>query len=254
MAFTFGGVFSRFFKLIGENLSSLLIVGLLFAVAPAMAAYYGTFTWVSTNGTDWQTIFLTMRPEAYSLLGGAGLVYIILNMISTCAITEIAILGGVGSKVNIASVLSHAIRNAFPVLVVGFIVGLLTALLSVLLIIPGIMFLLAAYVAIPAYVGQPGLGLWGAVKRSFDLTRNHRWGILGLLIVMGLISGVITTAISGVAGMTPIATSTLSMTIAQGLITGASTLIDQIFVAAIYVSLRQAKDRTMPEQAAAVFE
>ncbi|CAL4868882.1 hypothetical protein MMA231_03171 [Asticcacaulis sp. MM231] len=254
MDFTFGGVFSRFFKLIGENLSSLLVVGLLFTIAPAVASYYGLFIWASTNGTDWQTTFMTMRPEVYALLGGGGLVFIILNLIGTCAITEIAILGGGGSKVNLASVLSHAVRNAFPVLILGFIVGLLTALLSLLLIIPGIMFLLAAYVAIPAYVGQPGLGLWGAVKRSFELTRNHRWGILGLLIVMGIISGIISAALSGIASVTPMADVPLSLSITQGLINGASTLIDQIFVAAIYVSLRKSKDRTMPEQAAAVFE
>jgi hypothetical protein len=254
MAFTFGGVFSRFFKLIGENLSSLLIVGLIFTVVPTVALYYGMFTWVGMYGANWSSEFLTLRPEAYVLMGGASLVFIILNLMGTCAITEIAILGGVGSRVKLSDVFLHAFGNCFPVLIVSLIVGVLTGLLSLLLVIPGIMFLLAAYVAIPAYVGQPGIGLWGAVKRSFELTRTHRWGILGLLIVMGIISGIISAALGGVARVTPMADVPLSMSITQGLIGGISTLIDQVFVAAIYVSLRKSKDRTMPEQAAAVFE
>ena len=85
--------------------------------------------------------------------------------------------------------------NCIPVLVITLIVAVLTGLLTILLIIPGIMFMRASYVAIPAYVGQPDLGLWGAVKRSFDLTRGHRWG-LGMLIVLSLASGAVGGALA----------------------------------------------------------
>jgi hypothetical protein len=254
MAFTFGGVFSRFFKLVGENLISLLVVGLLFSMLPAIAIYYGMFASMGMSGANWPAELMAMGSGAYAIFGGGILIFVVFNLIGTCAITEIAILGGVGKKVNLGSVLLHALTNCIPVLIVSLIVGLLTMLLSLLLVIPGIMFLLAAYVAIPAYVGQPGLGLWGAVKRSFELTRNHRWGILGLLIVVSIISSVIGGAIGGVSAMVPLAIEPMPLSIIQGFINGLTTLISQIFVAAIYVCLRQAKDRTMPEQAAAVFE
>ena len=49
-------------------------------------------------------------------------------------------------------------------------------------------------------------------------------------------------------------TDSLAFSIVQGLIAGLSSVVSQIFVAAIYVCLRQSKDKTMPETAAAVFE
>lgn len=254
MAFTFGGVFTRFFKLIGENFAPLLIIGLLFTVAPTVAMYYGLFSSIGVSGTNWPTQIGAMGPTGYGILGGGVLVIAVLNLISLCAITEIAILGAVGKKAVIGRVLAHALGNCIPVLIIGIIVAILSGLLAVLLIIPGIMFMLAAYVAIPAYVGQPEVGLWGAVKRSFDLTRNHRWGILGLIIVLGLISGTVGGALGGTAGMIIRSTDSLPFSIVQGLINGFSSVISQIFVAAIYVCLRQSKEKTMPETAAAVFE
>ena len=254
MPFTFGGVFARFFKLIGENFVPLLIIGLVFTVAPAVAAYFGLFSSIGVDGVNWPSKFTTMGVNGYVLFGGAALIYSVLYLMSLCAITEIAILGGVGKKANLGSVLAHALGNCIPVLVISVIVAVLTGLLSLLLIVPGIMFMLASYVAIPAYVGQPDLGLWGAVKRSFELTRGHRWGILGLLIVLGLAAGAIGGALGGTAGMIILSTNTLPFSIVQGLINGLSSVVSQIFVAAIYVCLRQAKDKTMPETAAAIFE
>ncbi len=254
MPFTFGGVFSRFFKLIGENFVLLLIIGLLFTVAPAVAMYYGLFSSIGVTGANWPTQIGAMGANGYAILGGGVLIIAVLNLISLCAITEIAILGAVGKKAGIGSVLAHALGNCIPVLIIGIIVTVLSSLLAILLIIPGIMFMIAAYVAIPAYVGQPDVGLWGAVKRSFDLTRNHRWGILGLIIVLGLISGTIGGALGGTAGMIIRTTDSLPFSIVQGLINGLSSVVSQIFVAAIYVCLRQSKDKTMPETAAAIFE
>ena len=98
MPFTFGGVFGRFFKLIDENFAPLLIIGLFFTVAPAVAVYFGLFNSIGVNGVNWPSQFMAMGTNGYALFGGAALIYSVLYLISLCAITEIAILGGVGKK------------------------------------------------------------------------------------------------------------------------------------------------------------
>ena len=122
----------------------------------------------------------------------------------------------------------------------------------ILLIVPGFMFMIAAYVAIPVRVGEPGLGLWGSVKRSFDLTRNHRWMIFLLLIVFGLLIGAIVSA----ATMTIMQFSqvgSLASTMAQVVVSGVQSVLDNVLVVAIYVALRESKDKATPDQTANVF-
>ncbi len=56
----------------------------------------------------------------------------------------------------------------------------------ILVIIPGIIWMLATSVAVPAYIDKPGLGVSDAVSKSFEMTRGVRWVLLAIFIVFTL--------------------------------------------------------------------
>lgn len=251
-AFSFGGVFNRFFKIIGENFLLFLGLGLIAYVLPAAIINYGLFNFAGVTQVDWPQKVQGMAPVYWAWIAGAGILLAAFQLFNLAAITEVAILRAVGKPVTAGTVIAHALGNIIPILIISLMVGFLMALGFVLLVVPGVMFMLAAYVAIPARVGEPGLGLWGSVQRSFDLTRNHRWMILLLLVVFGMLIGAVTSA----ATMTIMQFSTvgsLTATMAQVVVNGVQSVLDNVLVVAIYVSLRESKDKSTPDQTANVF-
>ncbi len=262
MPFTFGSVFSRFFKLIGENFVLFAVLGLLLTVLPAVAANYGLIATLGVTQATWAAKAYQFSADNWAIGGGISLLLWALSLFNLAMITEIAILRAVDKQIDMRAVIIHSLGNILPIFIVSLITTVLGALLMVLLIVPGLMFFIAASVSVPAYVGEKGVGLWGAVKRSFELTRGHRWLIFFLFFVGGIaisiISGATTRATMGPmflaaqTGQTP--TFDMTFVIVQSVVSGVTALLTQIFVAALYVCLRQSKDKTMPETAAAIFE
>ncbi|MBW8735260.1 MAG: glycerophosphoryl diester phosphodiesterase membrane domain-containing protein, partial [Asticcacaulis sp.] len=125
--------------------------------------------------------------------------------------------------------------------------------------IPGIFLAICLCVAIPAYVGQPGVGAWGAIQKSFELTRGNRWWLLLIGIVLFfaymIIAGTLGVAIVGIA-MTSgdiHQMNSLPVQIANAFVSGITNLLGYIFAAATYVTLRESKEKLAPDNAAEVF-
>ncbi len=171
--FTIGAVFSRFFKLLTENAVLFIGLALLCNVLPTLALTYSLMSYLHVTG--WNERFTGMTEDnVWYILGGSLLVYLI-NLAVISIVTEIAIVRAVGKKVSFGATLTHALGNILPMFVIGLLVGLIVGGGAVLLLVPGIIWALCTWVSIPAYIGQPGLGIWGAIMKSFALTRNHRW-------------------------------------------------------------------------------
>ncbi|MFT4076962.1 MAG: hypothetical protein QM647_15655 [Asticcacaulis sp.] len=266
MPFTFGGVFGRFFKLIGENFALFVVLGLLLNIAPVIGANYALLHLVGATQETWTAKAYTFTTQSWAIGIGFTLAVGVLNLFSMAAITEIAILRSVGKKAELGSILAHALGNIVPIFVISLIVGLLTGLCFLLLAIPGIMYAIASCVAVPAYVGQPGVGLMGAVQKSYELTKGHRWSIFALFLVGGIALTAVEGAISAPITLAPMMQAMTSGSAANvdpnnpayllvsAVLNGISSLLTQIFVVAIYVCLRQSREKATPDVAAAVFE
>jgi hypothetical protein len=255
MPFSFGNAFNRFFSLLGANFVSFATIGLICTILPAMAAAYGEFTYLGINLGDptWIQKVPGFTPNIWAFTGIAWLVYMLFYLVSRSAVTEIAILRSVGKPVNYGAAIGNGLKNAIPLLVVEILVGLLVGLGFILLFVPGIIWSLCVCVALPAYVGETKLGIFGAIGKSFQLTRNHRWSLFLLFIVMGVISAVAagimgTTTIGLPGGMTG-----LPSLLTRGFINGIFALLGQILSASIYVGLRESKEKIAPDVAASVF-
>ena len=256
MPFTFSNAFDRFFRLLGGNFIPFAIIGLFFTVLPAMGLVYAGFTYLGISQSDptWVQKLQTFTPQVWAGTGGVYLLAILLSLMSLSAITEVAILRSVGKAVNYGAVIGQALKNAIPLLIIQIIVGLLVGLGFILVIIPGIIWALCTCVAIPAYVGQTNIGIFGAIGKSFQLTRNHRWSLLLLFIVTAIIFMVVSGALSATTFALPGGITGLPSLLARGFINGMISLFGHVLAASIYVGLRESKEKTSPSVAAAVFE
>ena len=84
--------------------------------------------------------------------------------------------------------------------VADFLALILTLIGFVLLIVPGFILSLGFVVVSPVAIFEKGSAV-NALRRSWELTKGHRWNILGASFVLGLLIWVINGAITGAAGL-----------------------------------------------------
>ncbi|MGZ3304486.1 MAG: hypothetical protein ACXU8U_01390, partial [Asticcacaulis sp.] len=254
MQFSFSTAFNRFFKLLGSNFVPFALIGIIGLIAPAVALNYAMFTYLGWTRAELAQKMWTMSPENWAWVGGGFVILTLFNLMALSAITEASILRSVDKKVNYGSILGHALLNALPLFIVGFFTTLLVMAGFILLIVPGIIWALCTCVSVPAYVGQRDIGIFGAIGKSFQLTRSHRWALLLLFIVIGLAQMVVGWSFGVASFALPGGVGGTAAVVLSAAINGIDSLIMQIFVAAIYVCLRESKEKLSPTGAAAVFD
>ncbi|MGN6423607.1 MAG: hypothetical protein ACTHLA_09890 [Asticcacaulis sp.] len=261
MPFSFGAVWSRFFKLVAENFVAFLILTALLIALPQIIWQYGMYSAFNITSMNWTRHVAGMTPMAIGGGIGGWLIIWLCSMVYVCSVTEVAIVRAVGKPVQMGQILSHAVGNMIPAFIIFVITGILFMLGLVVFIVPGIMFGLAACVSIPAYVGEKGLGLWGAVQRSFSLTKGHRWtlfliflvAIIATWIVQGIVEAPFIPSMvqDAMRGVQP--SFGLPGILLLSLFSALLSMLWYVFFASIYVTLRESKDKLSPEQTASVF-
>jgi hypothetical protein len=100
--------------------------------------------------------------------------------------------------------------------------------------------------------------VFGAFGRSAELTKGHRWAILGLGLVFWIISVIIGLALAPLDSMLILSGEGISsmalVLLVNGIVNVLTTTIMAAGVAAIYYELRSIKEGIGPEQLAAVFD
>lgn len=249
MTFSFSVAFSRFFKLLSENFPLIFLLGLLSYVLPDLAlSFIGNI--YSSMDDAYNNVSTSLTSSWVGIV--VGLLSVFLYLINISMVTEVAILRAVGKTPHIGQIFSSALQNALPILAISVLSALWIALGFIALIIPGIILSLGLSVVIPSYVGERHLGVIGAMKRSLFLTRNHR----GSIFLIGLVSAIVVAILTGmVAGSMRM--SLLPETILLPLTTVANDImgvLGNVLYAAIYITLRESKDKRGPEQTASVFD
>lgn len=117
-----------------------------------------------------------------------GLVGLPLSCILAAAVTFAVIEHIGGRKPGVGACLAKGLSQILPVLGVTLLFTLIFLGGLILLIVPGIIFLVMYYVAIPVCViERPGIG--ASLSRSAALTKGHRWTVFGSFFVIALIAG-----------------------------------------------------------------
>ncbi len=264
--FSFGAVYKRFFNLMGEHFPLIFITGLLLIFLPTLGVLYtlvGEFHLPVTALSDKLGSF-----EGYGWLysiAGRIILYL-LKILAISIVIEAMIRRASGKTSDGGTLIAHAFANLVPLLFVAISVFMIIAGGTLLLIVPGIIWMLATSVAMPTYIDRQGLGVSDSISKSFEMTRGHRWVILGIFIVLllmaiacgvciGLPWGLFRVAITRMGAQTLAGLSVLDIGEAVvHALTSSLEMLGIVMTAALYLTLSESKGKAAPEVTAAVFE
>lgn len=196
------------------------------------------------------------RPTPAMLATGAGIAAVVgilwmaLSLLGQAASLYGAVQRMRGQEFTIGESLGRGLARFFPIMgmLICQIVGLMVGF--VLLVIPGLIFMLMWSVALPVCVIER-LGPIASLQRSGYLTKGNRWRILGIFLLVGvgnaIVRWMVQLILHAVAGQT---VAILGVFVWQV----AAQAFTSILVAVIYHDLRVAREGIDIDRIAVVFD
>lgn len=187
-----------------------------------------------------------------------GLASLILGAVQQAAVVRGTVLYENGRASTWRELLASTRPVIVPVIVVSLIYAVCVAIGCVLLLAPGLFIATAWGAAVPTAVVER-LGVGGSLQRSWDLTRNHRWAVLGAFIILGLIAVGLTLVIGVVGGFAAaLGGDNIVGQVLKGLVSavlqGVVGAFSSTGLATVYTHLRRAKEGITPSALASVFD
>ena len=256
--FSMGRVINRLFSVLGRNLVMFLLLSALLVGLPTGLVNVAQLSLRDTSATG------AAIAAQIALIFGGILVSIACNAVLQGAVIHATVNDLAGRRASFGESLAVGLRFLLPLVGISLIVAVCCTVGVIFFIVPGILLALVWSVAAPAEVMER-VGVFGALGRSRELTRNHRAAIfalaIGYIVVLWIVEMVLGAAIfafimsSGAltAGHMP-----PSLVWGQaGIGVVGNTLLASLSsagIASIYFELRQAKEGVGVEQLAAVFD
>jgi len=243
-------VLSRAFGALGRNFRQFLLLAVLLIGLPTVATCAMEF-------------FQDPADDAFGTsLVFAAVAWLIGAMAST--VLQGAVIHGTvcdlaGRKANFAECLTAGVRFSLPLIGIGFIAAVACFLGLLIFIVPGVLIALAWSVAAPVAIVERA-GVFGALRRSKELTRNRRAAIFALAIIpaVGLVLQLTgDAAISGACSTGDPAGCEIDRVFvlqagANFIAQSANVLIGSAGLACVYLELRRIKGEFGAEQIATV--
>ncbi|MDQ0470938.1 hypothetical protein [Labrys wisconsinensis] len=155
-----------------------------------------------------------------------------------------------GQSFTLGESIAKCLGHIGPLLGAALLVSLGIMLGLVLLIVPGLMAMIAWFVAAPACVVER-LGARDSISRSAALTKGYRWRVFGLVLVFEAIVLVPMYLASYILGHVA---GPLSVVVLQYLFQVVGGSLAAILAAVVYHDLRQIKEGIDLDQIAGVFD
>ncbi len=257
--FTVGGVVSKTMAVWWKHLGAFTLMSVVTNAPLALgfaALMWRTFQLSPPNSGR------APSPAEFVSIGiaflGGLLLTMVLTAVQTGAITYATVRHLQGTRARLAEMLGVAFRRVLPVVAVSFLLGFGVLGGTLLLFVPGVMFLVAASVVMPAAVVERP-GILASFSRSFALTRGNRWGLFAAGLVVFVILWVFSLIIQlgATIGVTlalgPERGPLAAMAVSQ-LGNAFFSAIPLVAVSVAYHDLRVAKEGVDTASLAAVFE
>jgi hypothetical protein len=202
---TLGEILSAAFEIYKANASSLILI---VAVVVVPLSLLGALIVELVAAPDEETVTILGQTETISdrtfaaiVVGSliAAIVAVIISAVLQAAMMRGAALATIGDPVDVEASYRWGLKRFGSVLLVAFLVGITVAIGFLLLIIPGIILLTLFSVSIPALVIENRRGT-EAMKRSWDLAKEHFWHVLGVIVVAWIIGAVVGGIIGAIGG------------------------------------------------------
>lgn len=193
-----------------------------------------------------------------SILIGFGLsmvISLVIYGVVTSLLIQLAYDAQLGRQGNMGSYLKAALPAVLPIAVLALVVGIL-GMIGSIVIIGGLWIYAVFYVVAPVAVIERGG--FGSMSRSAELTKEYRWPIVGLFILVAILSiimqlagtfiiGLMTGLADGIAGF-------VILGVIYALFTGVVYGFGGVIIALVYARLREIKEGVAVDQIVSVFD
>ena len=204
---TLGEILSSAFNIYKANASQLiLIVAVVVVPLSLISALFSGVLFAPdkvrvTNAGGVVVFDYAGRGLGVGLLAGAigALIAVLISAVMQAAILRAAAQATIGDPVDVEASYRYGLRRLWSVILVSILVGLVVAVGFILLVIPGIIFLVFLSVSIPALIVEGRRGT-EAMGRSWNLVKGNFWHAFGVIVVAALIVGIISGIIGAIGG------------------------------------------------------
>ncbi|HEY9219377.1 MAG TPA: hypothetical protein VIO94_15115 [Phenylobacterium sp.] len=246
-----GRVISTTFGVLRHNFLTFLGLTVLLVGLPLLIAGLGTIQLLGAGENGG-----TAMAGGFGLVGVSGLVALITNAMLQGALVFGTVQALNGRQATFGECLATGLRNFLPLIGLAIVMGLGVFAGLFIFLIPGVMIALAWFVAVPAKVTE-NIGVFSALGRSADLTRDNRWLLLGLTLLFMVGSWVVSLALSPLSligmsgGPTAVVTTSVVVSTLGSII---SSIVGSTGIAVTYTELRRVKEGTDVNSLAALFD
>jgi hypothetical protein len=204
---TLGEILSAAFNIYKANTSKLVLVIALVVVPLSLvgALFFGVVfaperIEVGSTGSGVVVDYAGRSWGANLLVASIGaLIAIIISAILQAAILRAAAQATIGDPVDVEASYRYGFKRLGSVILLSLLVGLIVAVGFILLIVPGIIFLVFLSASIPVLIVENRRGT-EAMSRSWNLVKGHFWHALVVILVAALIVGVVSGIIGAIGG------------------------------------------------------
>ena len=248
-----GSIVSNSFSILFRNIVAVIVVAFI-------PSFIGLLLSAGMNGAS-----ATLGLAVGDPFGTGTVTTIILGVIlqlgiqglTIALLVQLAYDAKLGRPITPVAYISPALNSIVPIVVLSLVIGILATIGFMLLIIPGLLVYAVYCVTTPAIMIER-VG-FGGMTRSASLTKEYRWPIIGVLILLGICTLGLTIVTSFfVAAIVPIIGLNfvgfgLGL-ILSALMAGFTYGLSGIGAALIYARLRDIKEGVSVDKLAAVFD
>jgi hypothetical protein len=202
-----GDIISTAFDIYKANATSLITIVAIVVVPLSFIGAFLTGVVFAPDEVTTTDIFgntQTISDTTFGLfVAGAivgALIAVIISAMLQAAIMRGAALASVGDQLDVEASYRYGFRRLGSVILISILVGLAVAFGFVLLIVPGIIFLVKFSVSIPALIVEDRRGT-DAMSRSWNITKGFFWHALGVMVVAWLVTVVVSWVITAIAAI-----------------------------------------------------
>lgn len=252
--FTIGKALGLSFRAFGRNIPIIIFMAAISIGLPIFFAMraLGKLDGAGDGGLD-ALVSNINWAFVYPLIGVSVLSMLISPMLTYRVIQDVG-----GKPAPLGQAFVYGLRGILPALLVGIMAGLCSLIpVQIVASILQMLITVTFFVAAPAAVAEK-LGPFAALSRGATLTSGRRWGIFGMMFLIGIIQMII-----GLVWLYPKLTSSMmdgGFAALRGtlmvfiIIIGVFQLFVQVVEAVSYVLLREDKEGVTHEELGRIFD
>jgi len=230
-----GSALTDTFSIFNRNILTFLVIGLI-ADIPSI------LQWLYYQATDSLLLADVSTVQIAAAIAGFLLFFVVQSMGIVVAVRVLN-----GQPVSIADSFAQVLPRLGAVVLGSFLVGIACLVGFLLLIVPGIILMVALWVAVPTIVVERQTAVAG-FKRSMALTAGNRWRLFAIVVILILI-GLIVSAATGLLVFVLGALAPILAIVVNALVLGFTSCLSGV----LYVHLRRIRDGIGIDRLAEVF-